>query len=595
MKRFALAFFAAIVALAACQKIDDSASAEQDIILSASIEQGTPTKTEIGDDKNIVWSENDRIVAFLKSASASQFQILPSFVGKNYADFSIISSSNPTIGSDWEHIVAYYPYSGTVECAHSAGNYLLDVEIPSEQTYGPGSFGNNTFPMVAVSADNKLAFKNVCGGIKFQFKGSAKVASITLSGKNSEKLSGAATVTANGNGVAPSIDMASSASTEVTLNCPSGVQLGTATATEFIISLPPVEFTKGFKVTVTDTDNRTYTVETSKKNVVMRSSLLVMPEATLVRDETVEENLYGWTNVTSNYGTLPEYIKIYKSPSTLQGKSAVAYIAVADLDLGARWDIWSVYIGDADGKYPELFSSYTSEPFHIPSVIYNSQKCPVIINGGYFFYDESNGDRHTASLAIRNSLPPLSFNINYEYDASNQVCYPTRAAFLEYADGTIDACWTYALYNYEHYMYPNPAPAGNKTPPSASYPAGAKVFAAQTGIGGGPVLIDNGEIVNTWSEEMLSGIYPTTSQPRTAIGVTAGREVVFFVCEGREKTSGVYGFTTYEVASILKSMGWVEAINLDGGGSSCMLVNGIETIKVSDGSQREIANAVMLF
>jgi len=60
-------------------------------------------------------------------------------------------------------------------------------------------------------------------------------------------------------------------------------------------------------------------------------------------------------------------------------------------------------------------------------------------------------------------------------------------------------------------------------------------------------------------------------------------------------TSGVYGFTTYEVASILKSMGCVEAINLDGGGSSCMLVNGIETIKVSDGYQREIANAVMLF
>lgn len=586
MKRFALAFFAAIVALAACQKIDGSDSAEQDIILSASIEQSTPTKTEIGDDKNIVWSENDRIVAFLKSASASQFQILPSFVGKNYADFSIISSSNPTIGSDWEHIVAYYPYSGTVECAHSAGNYLLDVEIPSEQTYRPGSFGNNTFPMVAVSADNKLAFKNVCGGIKFQFKGSAKVASITLSGKNSEKLSGAATVTAKGNGEAPSIDMASSASTEVTLNCPSGVQLGTATATEFIISLPPVEFTKGFKVTVTDTDNRTYTVETSKKNVVMRSSLLVMPEATLVRDETVEENLYGWTNVTSNYGTLPEYIKIYKSPSTLQGKSAVAYIAVADLDLGARWDIWSVLI-DKSG----WLDTYTPDNFHTPSVIYSVQKCPVIINGGFFYYD--GGKNYTSSLAIRNSLAPLSYNINYEGDY-----FPTRAAFLEYADGTIDACWTYALWNYEHYMYPNPAPANNLNQPSASYPAGAKVFAAQTGIGGGPVLIDNGEIVDTWYEEMLSGISgisPTTSQPRTAIGVTAGREVVFFVCEGRGMTSGVYGFTTYEVASILKSMGCVEAINLDGGGSSCMLVNGIETIKVSDGSQREIANAVMLF
>ena len=41
-------------------------------------------------------------------------------------------------------------------------------------------------------------------------------------------------------------------------------------------------------------------------------------------------------------------------------------------------------------------------------------------------------------------------------------------------------------------------------------------------------------------------------------------------------------------------LGCVEAINLDGGGSSCMLVNGIETIKVSDGAQRAVASTVML-
>jgi len=30
------------------------------------------------------------------------------------------------------------------------------------------------------------------------------------------------------------------------------------------------------------------------------------------------------------------------------------------------------------------------------------------------------------------------------------------------------------------------------------------------------------------------------------------------------------------------SLGCVEALNLDGGGSSCLLINGIETIKPSD-------------
>ena len=57
-------------------------------------------------------------------------------------------------------------------------------------------------------------------------------------------------------------------------------------------------------------------------------------------------------------------------------------------------------------------------------------------------------------------------------------------------------------------------------------------------------------------------------------------------------TEGVKGMTTAEVAEILKDLGCVEAINLDGGGSTCMLVNGKETIKVSDGAQRAVASAV---
>ena len=59
-------------------------------------------------------------------------------------------------------------------------------------------------------------------------------------------------------------------------------------------------------------------------------------------------------------------------------------------------------------------------------------------------------------------------------------------------------------------------------------------------------------------------------------------------------TSGVFGLTTADVANVLLDLGCVEAMNLDGGGSSCMLVNGKETIKVSDGSQRAVASTLML-
>ena len=242
-------------------------------------------------------------------------------------------------------------------------------------------------------------------------------------------------------------------------------------------------------------------------------------------------------------------------------------------------------------------SAETSDSFKTPSEVYSSCNAPVIINGGYFYW--SGSKRYTSSLAVRNS-EILAYNINYASEDWVTMYYPTRAAFLEYADGTVDACWTYATWN-NHFMYPVPADnSWGKAPlsqPSASFPEGGKQFAAKTGIGGGPVLINEGKVVNTFREELYngtSGISPDTSQPRTAVGITADEKMMFFVCEGRQMTSGVYGFTTGEVAEILYSLGCVEAMNLDGGGSSCMLINGKETIKVSDGTQRSVASALML-
>ena len=60
------------------------------------------------------------------------------------------------------------------------------------------------------------------------------------------------------------------------------------------------------------------------------------------------------------------------------------------------------------------------------------------------------------------------------------------------------------------------------------------------------------------------------------------------------KTPNVPGFTLEEVAYILRDLGCLDAMNLDGGGSSCMLVNGQETIKPSDGAQRSVTTAVAI-
>jgi exopolysaccharide biosynthesis protein len=76
--------------------------------------------------------------------------------------------------------------------------------------------------------------------------------------------------------------------------------------------------------------------------------------------------------------------------------------------------------------------------------------------------------------------------------------------------------------------------------------------------------------------------------PRTAMGYTKDNKLIILVVQGR--FPGIAeGVTLTQEAQILKDLGCWEALNLDGGGSSCLLVNGKNTIKPSsDGVQRAI-------
>ena len=64
------------------------------------------------------------------------------------------------------------------------------------------------------------------------------------------------------------------------LDC-NAVQLKENIATTFIATLPPVVFEGGFIVTITDTEENTYRIESSQRNEIKRSALLVMPEKEL--------------------------------------------------------------------------------------------------------------------------------------------------------------------------------------------------------------------------------------------------------------------------------------------------------------------------
>lgn len=300
-----------------------------------------------------------------------------------------------------------------------------------------------------------------------------------------------------------------------------------------------------------------------------------------------DAGLDKWTDVSADY-TLPGHIKVYRSPEYLEGKKTVAYVAIADM-ASAEWEIWSINDAAMEG---------TTDKFKTPANVYAEAQWSIVINAGFFY--SSGGMNYSSSLAVRES-EVLAYNINYASEDWVTIYYPTRAAFVMSEDGEFDACWTYYKSGGNHYMYPSPADntweAKPAKTPSALYPEGAEMFSAKTAIGGGPLLIDDGKFRNTYVEELFngaSGIGPDTDQPRTAIGITSDDKMIAFVCEGRQMTEGVAGLTTADVAEVLLDLGCVEAINLDGGGSSCMLVNGKETIQVSDGSQRAVGSTIMI-
>lgn len=296
MKKTIFTIFAAALGFAACQELEPAETATPEtspteyLTLTGSIEQNDLTKTTMSEDKKVLWCAGDCIATFLKSATSSLYQTADEDAGKSYSKFEHILSDDKVLGEEWNHIVAYYPYSNDVTCAKVGDAYALNVELPATQTYSDNSFGQGSFPMIAVSEDTDLRFRNVCGAIKLEFKDEVSIKEITIKGNNNEKLSGPAVVTAFPDYGEPTITMTEEASETVTLTCDEGwgddgwgelqglgLDLGLSSQDNFIITLPPVEFTKGFQLTVVDSQGKTYTITTNRSNKVLRSSLLVMP------------------------------------------------------------------------------------------------------------------------------------------------------------------------------------------------------------------------------------------------------------------------------------------------------------------------------
>jgi uncharacterized protein YigE (DUF2233 family) len=119
-------------------------------------------------------------------------------------------------------------------------------------------------------------------------------------------------------------------------------------------------------------------------------------------------------------------------------------------------------------------------------------------------------------------------------------------------------------------------------------------------VGGTPLLIHQGKMFSNYSEEQTRWTFLHWRYPRTAVGLLPNGHWVFVIVDGNARR--FKGMTINELALFMKKLGCIEALNLDGGGSSTMVIaNRIVNTPVGDEDEangqkktRQVGDAILI-
>jgi len=109
---------------------------------------------------------------------------------------------------------------------------------------------------------------------------------------------------------------------------------------------------------------------------------------------------------------------------------------------------------------------------------------------------------------------------------------------------------------------------------------------------GGPRLVSDGRKDINGRVEKFDNSIINGRHPRTAVALTFDGDLLMIVVDGRSKRNS--GMKLDELADYLRALGARHAINLDGGGSSAMIVKGRIVNSPSDGNERRISNGILI-
>jgi len=115
-------------------------------------------------------------------------------------------------------------------------------------------------------------------------------------------------------------------------------------------------------------------------------------------------------------------------------------------------------------------------------------------------------------------------------------------------------------------------------------------------VGGWPRLVVDGRSIAD-SVDRLEGTFPrfsTTRHPRTGVGFSRDSSTLYLITvDGRSESSS--GMSLAEFASLMQSLGVTQGLNLDGGGSTTLILRGQVVNHPSDSTgERKIGNALLV-
>lgn len=296
---------------------------------NAFIESPDKTRTSLeenGDNYKVIWSNGDKVTLLtqnIQDGNAINGTYTYSTTGDGIFGLTEGQGPDRQTAAQW---TAIYPADDNAVME----NESISLSLPAMQTYASGTFGQGAYPMVAsvtgpaagANAEEwepDFYFKGLCGVLRLNLTASEEeaVKSIVLDTPGSA-ISGKFIIGPECSIAYDGQDIAEK-DTRVTLNCESGVKVGSSAQT-FIMVLPAGEY-KGFSITVyTDKHFRRFALKSTSSIKIERaciSDINLNVSSWNYRYETVSTRQLTYSEAKSLSNSKADISELFNKNSTI--------------------------------------------------------------------------------------------------------------------------------------------------------------------------------------------------------------------------------------------------------------------------------------